>query len=132
LLARGRLRAREALVRSRTLTEELKEGQTTLMVLAESAQRSQAVLRSILDSTIDGILVDNLKGTVLNSNRRFRELWNVPEYLDWQSDGAVLMAHMCAQLQHPDCGLSLDGAAQLTCPAFSAARRWRNSKRCCT
>jgi diguanylate cyclase (GGDEF)-like protein len=116
LLARGRLRARAALTGSRTLTEELKEGQATLMVLAESAQRSQAVLRSILDSTIDGILVDNLKGTVLNSNRRFRELWNVPEYLDWQSDGAVLMAHMCAQLQHPDCGMSLDGPPQLTLP----------------
>jgi diguanylate cyclase (GGDEF)-like protein len=116
LLARGRVRAREALTRSRTLADELKEGQTTLMVLADSAQRSQAVLRSILDSTIDGILVDNLKGTVLNSNRRFRELWNVPEYLDWQSDGAVLMAHMCAQLQHPDVGLRLDEPAQLSLP----------------
>jgi len=108
LLARGRVRAREALARSRALAEELKEGQATLLVLADSAQRSQAVLRSILDSTIDGILVDNLNGTVLNSNRRFRELWNVPEQLDWQSDGAVLMAHMCGQLQHPDCGLRLD------------------------
>ncbi|MYM70198.1 diguanylate cyclase [Pseudoduganella sp. FT55W] len=116
LLARGRVRAREGLERSRALAEELKEGQSTLMVLADSAQRSQAVLRSILDSTIDGILVDNLKGTVLNSNRRFRELWNVPEYLDWQSDGAVLMAHMCAQLRHPECGLRLDQPAQLTLP----------------
>jgi diguanylate cyclase (GGDEF)-like protein len=117
LLARGRVRARSSLARARTLAEELQEGQTTLLVLAESAQRSQAMLRSILDSTIDGILVDNLKGTVLNSNRRFRELWNVPEHLDWQSDGAVLMAHMCAQLQHPDSGLRLDEPQQqLTLP----------------
>jgi len=116
LLARGRVRARQALERSRTLAEELKEGQTTLMVLADSAQRSQAVLRSILDSTIDGILVDNLHGTVLNSNRRFRELWNVPEHLDWQGDGAVLMTHMCAQLRHPECGLRLEAPAQLTLP----------------
>ncbi|TFW16101.1 sensor domain-containing diguanylate cyclase [Duganella callida] len=108
LLARSRLRAREALAHSRTLAGELQEGQTTLMVLADSAQRSQTMLRSILDSTIDGILVDNLKGTVLNSNRRFRELWNVPEHLDWQSDGAVLMAHMCAQLRHPECGPQLE------------------------
>jgi len=115
LLARGRLRARDALARARTLADELQEGQATLLVLADSAQRSQAVLRSILDSTIDGILVDNLRGTVLNSNRRFRELWNVPEQLDWQSDGAVLMAHMCAQLQHPECGLTLE-PPQLTLP----------------
>ena len=110
LLARGRVRAREGLARSRVLAGELQEGQTTLMVLADSAQRSQAMLRSILDSTVDGILVDNLKGSVLNSNRRFRELWNVPEYLDWQSDGAVLMNHMCAQLRHADCGLQLEDA----------------------
>jgi diguanylate cyclase (GGDEF)-like protein len=118
LLARGRVRARQALARSRTLADELKDGQTTLMVLADSAQRSQAVLRSILDSTIDGILVDNLKGSVLNSNRRFRELWNVPEYLDWQSDGVVLMTHMCAQLQHPECGLRLDEPPQLVLPGL--------------
>ena len=116
LLARGRLRARDALARARTLADELKEGQATLLVLAESAQRSQAVLRSILDSTIDGILVDNLRGTVLNSNRRFRELWNVPEQLDWQSDGAVLMTHMCAQLQHPECGMTLEQPPQLILP----------------
>nr|WP_315259644.1 CHASE domain-containing protein [uncultured Duganella sp.] len=111
LLARGRVQARAGLQRSRALTAELKEGQHTLMVLADSAQRSQAMLRSILDSTVDGILVDNLKGAVLNSNRRFRELWNVPEHFDWQNDGAVLMGHMCAQLNHPDCGPQLDGAA---------------------
>jgi diguanylate cyclase (GGDEF)-like protein len=116
LLARGRVRARAGQQRSSALAEELKEGQATLMVLADSAQRSQAMLRSILDSTIDGILVDNLRGTVLNSNRRFRELWNVPEQLDWQTDGAVLMTHMCAQLSHPECGLRLDEPAQLTLP----------------
>jgi diguanylate cyclase (GGDEF)-like protein len=108
LLARGRLRARTALARAEMLAGELREGQATLLVLADGAQRSQAMLRSILDSTIDGILVDNLKGSVLNANRRFRELWNLPEHLDWQSDGAVLMAHMARQMQHPGQGLPLD------------------------
>jgi diguanylate cyclase (GGDEF)-like protein len=116
LLARGRRQARQGQERSHALAEELKEGQHALMVLADSAQRSQAMLRSILDSTVDGILVDDLKGAVLNSNRRFRELWNVPEQLDWQGDGAVLMAHMCAQLRHPECGLRLDEPAQLMLP----------------
>ena len=74
------------------------------------------MLRSILDSTIDGILVDNLKGSVLNSNRRFRELWNVPECLDWQSDGAVLMQHMRGQLYQSDGGARLDDAQQMLLP----------------
>jgi diguanylate cyclase (GGDEF)-like protein len=101
LLALSRARARAALGRAQLLTAELEEGQAALLVMAESAQRSQTVLRSILDSTIDGILVDNLRGTVLNSNRRFRELWNVPEQLDWQNDGAVLLEHMAQQLHQP-------------------------------
>ena len=101
LLARSRLHAGDALARARQMADEMKEGQSTLMRLADSAQRSQAMLRNILDSTVDGILVDDTRGTVLNSNRRFRELWNVPEQLDWESDGAVLMRHMDAQLAQP-------------------------------
>lgn len=98
LIARGSLKTRRALDRSRLLAEELKDGQASLLAMAESAHSSQAVLRSILDSTVDGILVDNFQGTVLNSNRRFRELWNVPEQLDWQGDGAILLQHVAGQL----------------------------------
>ena len=116
MLTRARVRAHRALARSRILAGELKDGQAALMVLAGSAQSSQAMLRSILDSTIDGILVDNLKGSVLNSNRRFRELWNVPECLDWQSDGAVLMQHMRGQLYQSDGGARLDDAQQMLLP----------------
>ncbi|MES2160426.1 MAG: CHASE domain-containing protein [Pseudomonadota bacterium] len=101
LLARGRVRARDAQARAERLSGELRDGQAALLVLAEGAQRSQAMLRSILDSTVDGILVDNLKGGVLNANRRFRELWNLPEHLDWQADGAALTAHMGQQMLHP-------------------------------
>jgi diguanylate cyclase (GGDEF)-like protein len=102
LLAESRQRARLALVHTRQLARELKEGQGNLLAMAENAHSSQAVLRSILDSTVDGILVDNYRGGVLNSNRRFRQLWNVPEQLDWQQDGAVLLAHMAGQLQQPE------------------------------
>jgi diguanylate cyclase (GGDEF)-like protein len=104
VLARGRRQAHEALARSTALTAELKEGQGALLAMADSAQRSQAMLRSILDSTVDGILADDFKGNVLNVNRRFRELWNVPEYFDWDSDGAVLMTHLRGQLSRPEDG----------------------------
>ena len=101
MLARSSLKARRALSRERQLADELKEGQASLLAMADSAQRSQAVLRSILDSTVDGILVDNFEGGVLNSNRRFRELWNVPEHLDWQQDGATLLQQVAEQLAQP-------------------------------
>ncbi|MET0264770.1 MAG: CHASE domain-containing protein [Duganella sp.] len=130
VLARGRRNAHQALARSNALAGELEEGQDALLALAESAQRSQTMLRSILDSTIDGILVDDFQGTVLTDNRRFRELWNVPEQLDWESDGMVLMAHMRGQLSRPGHGpfeatdqaafaTPFDGAApQMTLPGM--------------
>ncbi|MFA9216698.1 MAG: CHASE domain-containing protein, partial [Sphingomonadaceae bacterium] len=99
--ARGRVRVGAALGSSQRLAAELEQGQAALIVLADSAQRSQAMLRSILDSTIDGILVDDMKGLVLNANRRFRTLWNVPEQAAWRDDGTALLAHMTEQLQQP-------------------------------
>ncbi len=101
LLAHSRRKSRAALAQARQLADELAEGQASLVAMAESAQRSQEVLRSILDSTVDGILVDDFRGAILNSNRRFRELWNVPEQLDWQADGATLMRHVSGQLVYP-------------------------------
>ncbi|XLZ68061.1 CHASE domain-containing protein [Massilia sp. SR12] len=102
VLAESRQRLRLALGRSDRMAEELREGQQTLLAMADHAQGSQAVLRSILDSTVDGILVDNYRGTVLNANRRFRQVWNLPEQLDWQNDGAILFGHMAAQLEQPE------------------------------
>ena len=118
VLAESRQRLRNALTRTSQMTDELREGQETLLAMAEHAQASQTVLRSILDSTVDGILVDNYRGTVLNSNRRFRQLWNVPEELDWENDGAILLAHMAAQLEQPlqfqpDAGTAADEGERL-------------------
>lgn len=99
LLAAGRARAQAALARSSELTDQLEQGQASVLAMAEAAQRSQAMLRSILDSTIDGILVDNTDGRIFTSNRRFRDLWQVPDALDWQADGAALVRHVESQLE---------------------------------
>lgn len=101
LLARGRFQARAALRRARLLTRQLNDGQASLLALADAAQRSQAMLRSILDSTVDGILVDSPGGGIFTSNRRFCELWQVPDALDWQADGAALFDHVGRQLEQP-------------------------------
>jgi len=101
LLARSSVAARGALHKARQLTRELESGQKRLASLADSAHRAQAMLRSILDSTIDGILVDNGGSRVLASNQRFRELWSVPAGLDMSGDDQALIAHMLAQLMHP-------------------------------
>ncbi|NHZ82568.1 diguanylate cyclase [Massilia sp. CCM 8695] len=100
MLARSSALASRALRQSRLLTDELTVGQQRLAALADSAQRAQAMMRSILDSTFDAILVDNGDRRILASNQRFRTLWSVPEELDLASDDAAVVAHLLAQLVH--------------------------------
>lgn len=59
-------------------------------------ETSVAELRATLESTADGILASDVDGRVRNYNRRFAELWNLPEELIVRRDDAALFAHMAA------------------------------------
>ncbi|NHZ33859.1 CHASE domain-containing protein [Massilia rubra] len=98
MLARSSAMARSALRQSLALTGELKAGQQRLVGLADSAQRAQAMMRSILDSTFDAILVDNGDRHILASNQRFRALWSIPAELDLAGDDSAVVAHLLTQL----------------------------------
>jgi diguanylate cyclase (GGDEF)-like protein/PAS domain S-box-containing protein len=100
-LALSRAAANTALVNTRKMAAELEQGQARLASLADSAQRSHVMMRSILDSTIDAILVDDGQGRILASNQRFRELWQVPETIEASTDETPLVEHMVSQLTHP-------------------------------
>lgn len=99
LLAASRYQAQRSLARASELAGQLEQGQASVLAMAEAAQRSQAMLRNILDSTLDGILVDNADGRIFTSNRRFRDLWQVPDTLDWQADGRALVLHVQSRLE---------------------------------
>ena len=101
LLARGTVRTAHALERTRALAHELEIKRQDALALADTAHQAQTMLRSILDSTIDGILVDNGEGRILASNQRFRELWSVPARLDLAGEDSALVGHMVAQLAAP-------------------------------
>lgn len=101
LLARSNVKARAALDQSRTLARELASGQERLAGAAETAQRAEAMMKSILDSTIDGILVDNGEHRILASNQRFRELWSIPEGAGTALDEQQMLSHLLSQLLHP-------------------------------
>ena len=51
-------------------------------------------LRATLESTGDGILVSDLNGGIRNYNRRFAELWSVPEALLITRDDRALYDHL--------------------------------------
>ncbi|SHH64010.1 CHASE domain-containing protein [Massilia sp. CF038] len=100
MLAWKSRRAERGRAKVALLDNELERSRKQLEGLSESAERAQLVLRSILDSAIDGILVDDGARRILLSNQRFRELWSVPPEMALDGDDRAVAAHLVAQLVH--------------------------------
>jgi diguanylate cyclase (GGDEF)-like protein/PAS domain S-box-containing protein len=58
-------------------------------------------LRGTLESTADGIMACDFDGRVRNYNRRFAELWDLPEELIVRRNDPALFAHMAAVVAEP-------------------------------
>jgi PAS domain S-box-containing protein len=65
-------------------------------------RRSESLLRAALDSTADGILIVDLQGHVSGLNRRFLDLWRIPDSLAAERDDDDLLAHVADQLVDPE------------------------------
>jgi signal transduction histidine kinase len=63
---------------------------------------SETQLQVILESTADGILAVNDKGKVIKTNRRFAELWRIPQSLMDAGDDRALLDFVLKQLSDPD------------------------------
>jgi PAS domain S-box-containing protein len=61
-----------------------------------------SMTESILESVDSGILVVGRGGEVLRTNRKFAELWRVPDEALAAKDDAVLLSHVLGQLSDPD------------------------------
>ncbi len=58
-------------------------------------------MRATLESTGDGILVSDMNGGIRNYNRRFAELWSVPEDLLITRDDRALYDHLTNSVMDP-------------------------------
>jgi PAS domain S-box-containing protein len=64
-------------------------------------QKSLALLRATLDSTADGILVVDDSGRIVTYNRRFVEMWRIPDEIAASSDDSRALAFVLDQLKDP-------------------------------
>lgn len=56
-------------------------------------------LRATLEATANGILLVDTEGAILNMNRRFSTMWEVPQDLLDSRDDAGIMAHLRSQVE---------------------------------
>jgi len=63
--------------------------------------KSEAELKSILESTSDGILAIDHNGKVILFNQRFGQLWRLPQSLLDKRDDQILLNHVVSQLADP-------------------------------
>ncbi|MCU1281594.1 MAG: hypothetical protein JWM53_5140 [bacterium] len=72
----------------------------------DASQQSMSLLRATLDATTDGILVVDNGGRIIDFNRRFAEMWNVPADVMAPRDDAQVLAVVVAQVRDPDAFLA--------------------------
>jgi signal transduction histidine kinase/ActR/RegA family two-component response regulator len=84
--------------RYRRLREALDSSRTHERALAETA----SLLRSAVDSTEDGLLVVDLEGRIALYNRRFVEIWRIPESILERADDDAALEFVLDQLAEPE------------------------------
>jgi diguanylate cyclase (GGDEF)-like protein/PAS domain S-box-containing protein len=67
-----------------------------------SLHSTLSLFTSTFESTADGIVVMGLDKSIVTCNRKFIEMWDVPEEIIEQKDGARLIEFVARQLVHPD------------------------------
>jgi PAS domain S-box-containing protein len=82
-----------------TLNSERAKSEETLRVI-------NANLQATLEATADGILAVDTDGRILFSNKRFAELWFIPQDILDTNDDSKLLQHVLDQLSSPNTFLS--------------------------
>jgi PAS domain S-box-containing protein len=75
---------------------------TDRLTSERALRESEVNLAAVLDSTADGILAVDASGHILAANRRFAELWRVPDSLLETKDDEALLAYVLDQITDAD------------------------------
>jgi PAS domain-containing protein len=63
---------------------------------------TMSLMRSIVESTADGILVVDNDGKVVYANQRFSKMWRIPDVILKTFNEEKMLSHVLSQLKHPD------------------------------
>ena len=85
-----------------TMTESDAPSGDHLRRVEERLERSVSLLQATLDSTTDGILVVDREGRVVSHNRRFLEIWEIPEAVIDTGDDEQLVSYVLEKLEDPE------------------------------
>ncbi|HEU4760089.1 MAG TPA: PAS domain S-box protein, partial [Dehalococcoidia bacterium] len=67
----------------------------------EERQQALSLLQATLESTADGILVVDLEGRIQSFNRKFVEMWRIPDAIVASADDDRALAFVLGQLKEP-------------------------------
>jgi len=68
----------------------------------EALNESENRLNVIIESTLDGILAIDGNGKIIRTNKRFAELWRIPQSIIEEGNGESLFAYALEQLSDPN------------------------------
>jgi len=68
----------------------------------EVARSKSALLEAQANATIDGILVVGAQGRIISRNKRFLELWQIPEALAENNVDRLLLQHVIGTIKNPE------------------------------
>jgi PAS domain-containing protein len=103
LLRSVALQNAQAILHARQRAEhDLREAKTALEANAAELAHTVSTLRATLEATTEGILVTDGTTQVTGYNRRYLEMWRVPQAVIASGDRAALRKHCRPQLSDPD------------------------------
>jgi len=70
--------------------------------LEQALRESEELLKATIEATADGILVVDENGKVLHANKRFAQIWNIPNKLIETRDDKKLLDYVLDQLLYPN------------------------------